>query len=85
MWTRDLRDNGMTTQDSSGNTLGRIGQTDGDATFSDGRTIAWQYVWLQRMFMQPDEWSMGATWNDANAHTASTHYHADSHDFDMIQ
>jgi hypothetical protein len=62
-----------------------MGQTDGDATFSDGRTIAWQYVWLQRMFMQPDEWSMGATWNESTASTASTHYHADSHDYDMIQ
>ncbi len=70
MWTKDMRSNG---------------QLDSRATFTDGRPIAWQYIWLQRMFMQPDEWAMGATWNEPNMSTANTHYHADANDFEMMQ
>ena len=84
MYTADQRMNSQTVT-ADGEVLGRIDTDDGGSTFEDGRNIAWQYVWLQRMFMQPDEWAMGATWNESNATTATTHYHADANDFDMMQ
>lgn len=37
------------------------------------------------MFMQPDEWAMGATWNEANQTTANTHYHADARDYEYME
>ena len=45
-----------------------------------GSNIAWQYIWLQRMFMTPDEWGQfdgPSSWRNTNF------YHAGPNDYDM--
>ena len=80
MYTAAMHDNSLVYTDDQGNITGAVSQDDGDIMQQDGRTIAWQYVWLQRMFMQPDEWALGAHWNPANETTAQSHYFADQRD-----
>ena len=84
MYTAAMHDNSLTYTDSDGNVLGSVPQSDGDVTMSDGRTLAWQYVWLQRMFIQSDEWALGAHWNAPNETTAKAHYFADERDEAMM-
>ena len=36
------------------------------------------------MFLQPDEWALGAHWNAANESTAQSHYFADERDEEML-
>lgn len=53
-------------------------------TPTNGQSIAWQFVWMQKMFMLPDEFALGATWNSATSRTAKVHYFADWNDDEMM-
>ena len=58
-----------------------------EATQTDlnGQNIAWQFVWMQKMFMLPDEFALGATWNAASSRTAKVHYFGDWNDDEMMK
>ena len=56
---------------------------DAEETFQHGRNVDWRFVWMQRMFMMPDEYNAFSDHSGLNASNvaARTHLFGDYNDF----